>query len=118
MNHNFSKESKVYENIVNEKNVTDLSFMMFYKHINTVLFGMLLYIVYNIIDIFICVGYMGMFQDELSKHNRNFKKIQWFVLDGDTWYFDESHVLSWIFKESTINSNIDMRKHTCSLLTS
>ena len=63
----------MYQKFVNEENVTFISLIMFYEHNNT-FFRVFLSVAYTIIDHFICIHYLCIFQDKLSKQNSNFEK--------------------------------------------
>ena len=56
-----------------KNNVTVLSLTMFYENSDTVIFRVLGSVVYTIIDNYICLDYMFLFQYKLFKHDRNFE---------------------------------------------
>ena len=71
----FQKTLKCIKIVVMKNNVTFISLMMFYNNRKEIMFRVLGSIVYTIIDNLICLYYVCLFQDKLSKHNRNFEKI-------------------------------------------
>ena len=47
---------------------------MFYYHRGKIIFRVLVSVIYTIIDHLICLDYMYLIQDKLSKHDKNFVK--------------------------------------------
>ena len=68
-----------------KNNVTVILLMMFYYNINAVMLGVLVLVIYNIIDNYFCLDYICLFQYKLYKNGKNFEKnVSQFVWDGDT----------------------------------
>ena len=58
---------------------------MLYYDRETIMFSVLEYIIYNIVDNFICLDYMCLIQNKLSKHNKSLEKQGIMIfLGGDT----------------------------------
>ena len=57
-----------------KENATVLSLMTFHKTRKTVVLRVLGSVIYNIIDNHIFIDNMCLFEDKLSKHDRNFEK--------------------------------------------
>ena len=93
VNQNYSigisyQDHEDYQNIVDEKSVNVISLVMLYDHRDTIMFRVLGYDIYTIINKFICIDFLCLIQYKLSKHDNFFeKKGLMFVWDGDTWYF-------------------------------
>ena len=83
------------KSVLMKNNVTVISLMMFYENKNIVILRVLGYVIYTIIGNFIFIYYLCLFQDKLSKYDRNLRrKLQWFVWYRDIWSIDEYYVLS------------------------
>ena len=59
----------MYQKTFDEENVTVISLIMFYDHMNTSMFRVLIYIIYTILDSSICLDYPCFIQYKLSKYD-------------------------------------------------
>ena len=56
--------------------------MTFYENRNTFMYKVIGAVICTIIDEYICLYYLGLLQEKLSKHNDNFKKTKFKILSG------------------------------------
>ena len=53
-----------------------ISFTMFYENMNVLMYNVIGAVIYNIIDEYIRLDYLSLLQDNLSKHNNDFKNTK------------------------------------------
>ena len=56
--------------LLTKNKVTVISLIVYYKGRNTVVFKVLVPVIYTIPDKFVCLDYLGFHQDKLSKHEK------------------------------------------------
>ena len=71
---------KCTKNELTEK-ISVLSFM-FYENIKIMMYKVIRAVIYTIIDDYICLDYMGLIQEKLSKHENNFENTKFNNLYG------------------------------------
>ena len=60
------------KNQLTKSYVSVISFLMFYDNMKTMVYKVIGAVIYTIIDNYICLDYLGILQDQLSKHENKF----------------------------------------------
>ena len=64
------------KNVLMKINISVISLMMLYDHRKTIMFRVIIDVINTSVDNYICLGYLVMIQDKLSKHDNKFEKTK------------------------------------------
>ena len=67
---------KCIKNELMKINVSVISLLIFYDNRGVIVYKVIGAVLYNIIDNYICIYFMGLLQDKMSKHNNRFEKTK------------------------------------------